>query len=79
MKEFLIKLKHKEDLSFDESKSAFQILMDGKASENEIFDFLTLSELGRHVPEVLCRGRNEFKAGAFTNLCSLLETTGRQG
>ncbi len=42
MKEFLIKLKHKEDLSFDESKTAFQILMDGKASENEIFDFLTL-------------------------------------
>ena len=42
MKKFLEKLKNKENLNFDESKNAFEIIMNGKASENEIFDFLTL-------------------------------------
>ncbi len=42
MKKFLKKLKNKQDLSFIESKAAFEILMEGKASEDEIFDFLTL-------------------------------------
>ena len=42
MKKFLEKLKNKQDLSFDESKSVFEILMSGNATDNEIFDFLTL-------------------------------------
>jgi len=42
MKKFLEKLKNKQDLSFDESKAAFEMLMQGKASDEEIFDFLTL-------------------------------------
>ena len=42
MKEFLEKLKKKLDLSFDESKSAFNLLMNGEAAEDEIYDFLTL-------------------------------------
>jgi anthranilate phosphoribosyltransferase len=42
MKVFIDKLKDKQDLSFAESKNAFEILMDGKASDDEIFDFLTL-------------------------------------
>jgi len=42
MKKLLEKLKNKQDLSFNESKAAFEILMEGKASEDEIFDFLTL-------------------------------------
>jgi len=42
MKKFLEKLKNKQDLSFDESKAAFEILMQGRASDDEIFDFLTL-------------------------------------
>ena len=42
MKKFLEKLKNKQDLSFNESKAAFEILMEGKASDDEIFDFLTL-------------------------------------
>ena len=33
MKKFLEKLKNKQDLSFNESKAAFEILMDGKASD----------------------------------------------
>ena len=38
MKKFLEKLKNKQDLSFNESKAAFEILMEGKASEGEIFE-----------------------------------------
>ena len=42
MKKFLEKLKNKQDLSFDESKDAFELIMQGKASDDEIFDFLTM-------------------------------------
>ena len=42
MKQFIDKIKNKKDLTFEESKSAFELLMDGKANEQEIFDFLTL-------------------------------------
>ena len=53
MREFLEKLKNKQDLSFDESKAAFEILMEGKALEDEIFDFLTLlSEKGEVSDEI---------------------------
>ena len=53
MKEFLSKLKSNENLSFEESKSAFEIIMEGKASEDEIFDFLTLlSKKGESSSEI---------------------------
>ena len=42
MRQFINKIKNKKDLSFDESKAAFELLMEGKANEQEIFDFLTL-------------------------------------
>ena len=42
MKIFIDKLRNKQDLSFNESKNAFEILMDGRASDDEVFDFLTL-------------------------------------
>ena len=42
MKQFINKIRNKEDLSFEESKTAFELLMEGKANEQEIFDFLTL-------------------------------------
>ena len=42
MKQFIEKIRKKENLTFDESKSAFKFLMEGKAEEQEIFDFLTL-------------------------------------
>ena len=42
MKQFLDKLKNKQDLTFEESKSAFELLMTGKATDNEIYNFLTL-------------------------------------
>ena len=42
MRQFINKIKDKKDLSFDESKAAFELLMEGKANDQEIFDFLTL-------------------------------------
>ena len=45
MKQFIDKIKNKNDLSFEESKAAFELLMEGKANEQEIFDFLTLLAL----------------------------------
>ena len=42
MEQILEKLRMKEDLTFEESKSAFELLMSGKANEEEIYDFLTL-------------------------------------
>ena len=42
MDQILEKLKNKQNLTFEESKAAFEILMTGKASEDEIFNFLTL-------------------------------------
>ena len=53
MKEFVDKIRTKQDLSFAESKAAFKILMEGKASDKEIFDFLTLlSEKGESSDEI---------------------------
>ncbi len=42
MEKFLTKLNNKENLTFEESKQAFEILMNGEAKDQEIYDFLTL-------------------------------------
>ena len=53
MKFFLEKIKNEENLTFDESKAAFEILMEGNASDEEIFDFLTnLSKKGEVSDEI---------------------------
>ena len=53
MDQILEKLKNKQDLTLEESKTAFEILMTGKASDDEIFDFLTLlSEKGEVSDEI---------------------------
>ena len=56
MKQFLDKLKNKEDLSFEESKSAFNILMSGEINESEIFDFLTLLSAKGEVSDEIAGG-----------------------
>ena len=56
MKKFLEKLKQKHDLSFEESKSVFNTLMSGDATENEIFDFLTLLSLKGEVSDEIAGG-----------------------
>ena len=42
MEKILEKLRKKENLTFEESKSAFNLLMTGKANEEEIYNFLNL-------------------------------------
>ena len=53
MKKYIDKIKKKQSLTFDESKAAFEILMEGKANDEEIYDFLTsLSEKGESSDEI---------------------------
>tara|TARA_B100000963_G_scaffold343602_1_gene345621 strand:- start:13 stop:1005 length:993 start_codon:yes stop_codon:yes gene_type:complete len=53
MKKFIEKIKNKQDLSFNDSKAVFQLLMEGKVNENDIFDFLTfLSVKGEASDEI---------------------------
>ncbi len=53
MDQILEKLENKQDLTFEQSKSAFEILMTGKASDKQIFSFLTLlSEKGEVADEI---------------------------
>jgi anthranilate phosphoribosyltransferase len=56
MDKYLEKLRNKENLSFEESKDAFEILMDGKASDGEIFDFLTLLSAKGEVSDEIAGG-----------------------
>jgi len=56
MKKFIEKLKNKKNLSFDESKDAFEILMEGKASDDEIFNFLTLLSTKGEVSDEIAGG-----------------------
>ena len=56
MKIYLDKLNNKENLTFEESKSAFNVLMNGKASEDEIFNFLTLLSLKGEVSSEIAGG-----------------------
>jgi len=80
MKKFLEKLKNKQDLSFNESKDAFEILMEGKASDVEIFDFLTLLSSKGEVSDEIAGGvyvlRNKSKR---VNVQDCVDTCGTGG
>ena len=53
MEKILKKLKNKEDLSFDESVNAFETIMEGKANDQQMQDFLTLlSAKGEQAREI---------------------------
>tara|TARA_B110000971_G_scaffold8971_1_gene8646 strand:+ start:1250 stop:2242 length:993 start_codon:yes stop_codon:yes gene_type:complete len=56
MKKYLDKLRRKENLSFEESKASFEILMEGKASEDEIFQFLDLLSTKGEVADEIAGG-----------------------
>jgi anthranilate phosphoribosyltransferase len=56
MEKYLEKLRNKENLSFNESKAAFEILMEGKASEDEIFQFLNLLSVKGEVADEIAGG-----------------------
>ena len=53
MRQYIDRIKNKQDLSFEESKAAFEILMEGNANEQEIYDFLTfISAKGESSDEI---------------------------
>ncbi len=80
MNKFLKKLQNKENLNFEESKNAFEILMEGKASDQEIFDFLTLLSSKGEVSDEIAGGvhvlRNKSKR---VNAKNCLDTCGTGG
>jgi len=80
MKKYLDKLKNKINLSFGESKAAFEMLMNGKASDDEIFDFLTLlsakGEVADEIAGGVCVLRNKSKR---VNVKDCVDTCGTGG
>ena len=56
MNKFLEKLQNRENLNFEESKDAFDLLMEGKASDQEIFEFLTLLSAKGEVSDEIAGG-----------------------
>ena len=80
MKTYIDKLRNNQDLSFDESKNAFEILMDGKASDDEIFDFLTLLSAKGEISDEIAGGvyvlRNKSKR---VNVNDCIDTCGTGG
>jgi len=80
MKIYIDKLRNNQDLSFDESKNAFEILMGGKASDDEIFDFLTLLSAKGEVSDEIAGGvyvlRNKSKR---VNVNDCIDTCGTGG
>ena len=80
MEIYLEKLRNKKNLSFEESKSAFEILMEGKASDDEIFNFLTLLSAKGEVSEEIAGGvyvlRNKSKR---VNVKDCVDTCGTGG
>jgi anthranilate phosphoribosyltransferase len=80
MKQYIDKIKKKQNLSFDESKAAFEILMGGKANDQEIFDFLTLLSAKGEVSDEIAGGvyvlRNKSKR---VNVKDCIDTCGTGG
>ena len=80
MQNFIGKLGNKEDLTFEESKTVFEILMNGKASENEMFSFLTLLSTKGEVANEIAGGvyvlRNKSKR---VNIENCIDTCGTGG
>ena len=80
MKQFIEKIKNKKNLSFVESKAAFELLMEGKATEQEIFDFLTLLSAKGEASDEIAGGvyvlRNKSKR---VNVENCIDTCGTGG
>ena len=80
MDKFLKKLKNKENLNFNESKEAFETLMEGKASDNEVYNFLTLLSDKGEISDEIAGGvfvlRNKSKR---VNVQNCVDTCGTGG
>ena len=80
MKVFIKKLVKRENLTFKESQDAFEILMEGKASDQEIFDFLTLlSSKGETSDEIAGGVQILRKKSKRVNVQNCIDTCGTGG
>ena len=70
----------KENLTFEESKDSFEILMEGKASDQEIFDFLTLLSAKGEVSDEIAGGVHVLRdKSKRVNVENALDTCGTGG
>ena len=80
MEQILETLRNKNDLSFEESKSAFELLMTGQANEDQIYDFLTLLSDKGEVSDEIAGGvyvlREKSKRVKVTNCVDTCGTGG---
>ena len=80
MKKFIEKIRNKENLTFEESKEAFGLLMEGKAKEQEIYDFLTLLSSKGEASDEIAGGvfvlRNKSKRVSIDNCVDTCGTGG---
>jgi len=80
MEKFLNKLKKKQHLTFDESKEAFEILMNGKASDNEIYDFLTFLSAKGEISDEIAGGVYVLRKKSIrVNVKNCIDTCGTGG
>jgi anthranilate phosphoribosyltransferase len=81
MDEVIKKLKNKQNLNFEESKSAFENMMSGKVKEEQIHDFLTFSSAKGETSDEIAGGvyvlRN--KAAQVNVLDNTIDTCGTGG
>ena len=80
MDQILEKLNNKQNLTLEESKSAFEILMTGKASDEQIFNFLKLLSKKGEVADEIAGGvfvlRDKSKR---VNVSDCIDTCGTGG
>ncbi len=80
METFIEKLKKRENLSFDESKKAFQILMNGEASDEEIYNFLVLLSAKGEVADEIAGGVYVLRSKSKrVNIDNCVDTCGTGG
>ena len=80
MKQYITKIKEKQNLTFEESKAAFEILMDGEANDQEIFNFLTLlSDKGEVADEIAGGVYVLRKKSKRVNVSNCIDTCGTGG
>ena len=80
MKQYIEKIKEKQNLTFEESKTAFEVLMEGKANDQEIFDFLSFLSIKGEAADEIAGGvyvlRNKSKR---VNIGNCVDTCGTGG
>jgi anthranilate phosphoribosyltransferase len=80
MDQILKKLRKKKNLTFEESKLAFELLMTGKSNEDEIYNFLTLLSKKGEVSDEIAGGVYVLRGKSKrVNVVNCIDTCGTGG